>query len=261
MAAPPVRVGLVGFGELGKYLLAQMEAMPDRFIVRFIWNRTPLSHPLYCASVREREVDLLVEVAHPDVVRGLGLLEVGCAVFVGSPTAFASGEWRIPAGVSCYVPVGALWGAEDIAKMRATLASVTVTMAKHPEHLRSVVGPLRARLDEYVASADATGPVVLYRGPVRDVCPLAPNNVNTMACAALVGLGFDATTCCLVADKGLTGHHVVTVEIVSKAGLEVTSVRKNPARLGAVTGQATFGSFFSSLLRAHGKPKGEISVV
>ena len=38
-----------------------------------------------------------------------------------------------------------------------------------------------------------TEPTVLYEGPVRDLCPLAPNNVNTMATLALFGIGFDRT--------------------------------------------------------------------
>ncbi len=257
-----LRVGIVGFGELGKYLLEKLSELPDRFHVVFVYNRTPVQHPLWVASVTAHKVDLLVEVAHPDVVRNLGLLHLGADLFVGSPTAFASGApLEIPPDVSCYVPVGALWGGEDILKLKSSLASVKVTMRKHPEHLRSTVGAVRERLDEYMRDDSATGPAVLYSGPVRQLCPLAPNNVNTMACAALVGLGFDETVGCLMADKQLTEHHVITVEVASKGGLQVTTERRNPAKLGAVTGQATFGSFFQSLLRAHSKPKGQINVV
>ena len=38
--------------------------------------------------------------------------------------------------------------------------------------------------------------------PVRELCPLAPNNVNTMSCAALAAhnLGFDGVQGCLIAD-------------------------------------------------------------
>jgi len=38
--------------------------------------------------------------------------------------------------------------------------------------------------------------------PVRELCPLAPNNVNTMAIASLAAhnLGFDKVIGCLVAD-------------------------------------------------------------
>ena len=39
-------------------------------------------------------------------------------------------------------------------------------------------------------------------GCIRDLCPLAPNNVNTMAAAALAAhnLGFDKAQGCIVAD-------------------------------------------------------------
>ena len=39
-------------------------------------------------------------------------------------------------------------------------------------------------------------------GPVRDLCPLAPNNVNTMAAAAIAAhnLGFDKTLGSIVSD-------------------------------------------------------------
>ena len=39
-------------------------------------------------------------------------------------------------------------------------------------------------------------------GPVRNLCPLAPNNVNTMAAAAMAAhnLGFDEVTGCLISD-------------------------------------------------------------
>ena len=41
-------------------------------------------------------------------------------------------------GRGCYIPSGALWGAEDIAKMaqRGTLGALTVTMTKHPSSLK-----------------------------------------------------------------------------------------------------------------------------
>ena len=49
----------------------------------------------------------------------------------------------------------------------------------------------------------------MYEGSVRGLCPLAPNNVNTMACAAIAasgGLGFDGVIGRLVADKvGVVG--------------------------------------------------------
>ena len=49
--------------------------------------------------------------------------------------------------------------------------------------------------------------VILYEGPVRDLCPLAPNNVNTMACLAIFGIGFDRTVGRLVSDPDTDSHH------------------------------------------------------
>lgn len=41
-----------------------------------------------------------------------------------------------------------------------------------------------------------------YKGPVRELCALAPNNVNTMASAAIAAhnLGFDHVQGCLISD-------------------------------------------------------------
>jgi predicted dinucleotide-utilizing enzyme len=261
-----VRVGIVGYGALGKFLAAKLAERPERFRLVWIYNRTPVAHPLYVSAPSGKECDLVVEVAHPEVLRTLKLLELGCDVFVGSPTCFADDtNLLIPSNVACYVPVGALWGAQDIQKMArsGTLGGLTIIMAKHPEHLKSVCGEARVKLDAYMADAAAEGPMELYRGPVGPLCPQAPNNVNTLACGALVGLGFQGTTGVLVADKGLTGHHVVTVQVRGKTGFECDTVRRNPAKLGAVTGSATFMSFWNSLLRAVDAraAKGDIHVV
>ena len=58
----------------------------------------------------------------------------------------------------------------------------------------------------------------------------------------------------------LLDWHIVEVEVTgpSKNGKDfsVETVRRNPADPGAVTGSATYASFYSSLLRAMGKGKG-----
>ena len=55
----------------------------------------------------------------------------------------------------------------------------------------------------HLLEGDKEGECVLYEGPVRALCPLAPNNVNTMACAAIAAntpeLGFDGVVGRLIA--------------------------------------------------------------
>ncbi len=195
-----------------------------------------------------------------------------CDFLVGSPTALADREVEqvlraaassAASGHGLYVPGGALWGGEDIRKMseRGTLERLRVTMRKHPDSFK-LVGALASAL----AAADFSDgrPKVLYEGPVRDLCPMAPNNVNTMAAAAVAsgqGLGFDGTVGRLVADPALRDWHHVEVEAEGPALADgnrfaVETVRKNPAAPGVVTGTATFASFLSSIHRARGKGSG-----
>ena len=74
----------------------------------------------------------------------------------------------------------------------AGVKGLKITMKKHPSCFK-LNGDLVAKNE--AASAEGAGACVLYSGPVRALCPLAPNNVNTMAAAALAAadLGFDGT--------------------------------------------------------------------
>ena len=62
-----------------------------------------------------------------------------------------------------------------------------MTMTKHPSSFK-LSGAMKEK-NELVKDE----PVVLYEGDVRGLCPLAPNNVNTMAVASMAAsnLGFD----------------------------------------------------------------------
>ncbi len=69
-------------------------------------------------------------------------------------------------------------------------------MRKHPRSFK-LEGDLREK--NSLVTSEST---VLFEGPVRQLCPLAPNNVNTMAAAAIAArsLGFDNVVGKLVAD-------------------------------------------------------------
>eukprot|EP00397_Hematodinium_sp_SG-2012_P024014 GEMP01024996.1.p2 GENE.GEMP01024996.1~~GEMP01024996.1.p2 ORF type:complete len:199 (+),score=46.14 GEMP01024996.1:344-940(+) len=161
-----------------------------------------------------------------------------------------------PSKGNLYVPVGALWNAREVQRManRGILTALHITMTKHPSSLK-----LESPLDEKLAMAfsDPDQAHVIYEGSVGALCPLAPNNVNTMASLAIAGhtLGFEKTTCTLVADSRLMEHIVeIRVEGPENEDLQnkfnVTTTCRNPAKPGAVTGQVTYFSFFSSLLNA-----------
>ncbi|KAL0481871.1 aspartate dehydrogenase [Acrasis kona] len=283
-----VKVGIVGFGNLGQFLVDQIltnKQVSNRFEICFIWNRTSdkittyfkenpsfktewILEDLSKACTQFPSVQMIVEVCHPSIIEQYGVQFLShCDLFVGSPTAFANNKVEKDLRDlcnqclhGCYIPSGALWGAQDIEKMATlnSLKELTITMKKHPSSLK-LEPPLSEKLVNF-EQWDDDKEYVIYEGPVRELCPLAPNNVNTMACAALAGhnLGFDKVKARLVADKRLEAH-VIDIDVVGPGGdscFRVVTQRINPAKAGAVTGNATYNSFLSSLLQAYGRGGG-----
>ena len=226
------------------------------------------------ADFQSKGADLIVEVAHPSISSRYGSAFLQHADYLAaSVTAFADSETEAalrkaassPEQNGLYIPSGALWGARDIQHManRGNLAGLTVSMKKAPHHLKLPEGSALATKLADVLANGTTGETVLYDGPVRALAPMAPSNTNTMAAAALAAhnLGMDGTIGRLVVDPSLEAH-IVEIEIegsVSQAGappFRCITRRYNPAAVGAVTGDATYASFLSSMLDASGRGSG-----
>ena len=289
----PIRIGILGFGHLGQFIYTHFENEHKKSIhdydIVFIWNRSKdvfskynneLKQELIVSTVEEglqHSPDLVVEVAHPDVIQTYAekILDV-CDLFIGSPTAFAQASLEtalrkktMESKHVIYIGTGAFWGAEDIAKMneRNTLRSLTITMKKHPDSYK-LNEPLHSKLVDEQKKLDVQkGEIIIYSGPVRELCRLAPNNVNTMAVGATIAsnLGFDGVQGCLIADASLDDRHIVEIELTGpetkigenkQLGFHAKTIRTNPAQLGAVTGTATLLSFVSSIKRAKGRTSG-----
>ncbi|XP_065893580.1 aspartate dehydrogenase domain-containing protein-like [Dysidea avara] len=265
------RIGIVGYGFIGSYLFEKLKNF-DKYEVCFVWNRTvdkmrgaiPVDLILEdLAQAHTRSPDLIIEVAHPCITTNYGAYFLQHADYmIGSPTILADPAveniiCKTPYPHGVYVPVGAMWGAHDIRKMAdmGTLKALKVTMKKYPSSFKVlgyVAENLKTVKDEQVVIAEA---------PVRELCPLAPNNVNTMAIAALAAhnLGFDGVTGCLIADPHSTVHDI-TVEVTGPAvdgdNFAVLTRRSSPTSPGMVTSTATQDSFYSSMTMACGKGPG-----
>uniref|UniRef100_A0AC35GF89 Aspartate dehydrogenase domain-containing protein n=1 Tax=Panagrolaimus sp. PS1159 TaxID=55785 RepID=A0AC35GF89_9BILA len=263
------KIGIIGYGHLGEFLSVELKNRKEFNVVK-IWNRTPIENenvlPLDDITDETlKDLDLVIEVAHPQIVQDYAERILNHTnFFIGSPTALANDttfniikeklkefpERRV------FVPAGAFWGGADIQKMAdfGTLKGLTITMIKHPNSLK-VLG----ELDELCQRSKKTNtPTVLFDGPVRLLCPLAPNNVNTMAGAAIAAhnLGFDNTRAKLIADPALTNWHIVEIEVNGPNGFSTKTRRENPAAPGAVTGSATYMSFLASIVQSFYKPPG-----
>jgi len=274
-------VGILGYGSIGRYLVQQIlfeERVSHRFELAFVWNRSiikiqnekDLPQTVILENLedyRRFNPDIVVEVAHPSITKQYGANFVQfCDYLVGSPTAFADQEVenRIreaaiqSKGHGVYIARGALWGVFDIEAMAQSgnLFGLSVTMKFHPSSLK-LVGSLKEKLDSV---KDLEGEQLLYEGPVRPLCELAPRNINTIACAALAGsnLGFDKTQARLISDKGAHAHIIEITVLGPDKGdfgqFKVTTQRINPALPGAVTG--TVNSFLSSLMTVGGRGSG-----
>ncbi len=276
MSKPARRIGIVGYGKLGQHLCRSILNEPSlrhRFKLAFVWNLVAdeigdeIPHELRLTNLDEFEqhpADLIVEVAHPCITWDYGTRFLAAADYMtASATAFAKGnteaEMREAAaqsnGHGLYIPRGALPGLEEVLRMAAQnkLGAASVAMIKHPASLnyqRELEPPLKA----------TTSRREIYSGPLRELCALAPNNVNTMAVLAMASeLGFDAISARLVADPSLE-HHITEVTLLGpetqgpRYSLEL--VRTSPAAVGAVSSSATLDTFLSSTIAARDRGNG-----
>jgi predicted dinucleotide-utilizing enzyme len=150
---------------------------------------------------------------------------------------------------------------------RDLVRTLTITMKKHPDSFK-LNEPLRSKLiQERAKAGNYQKEIVIYSGPVRELCQLAPNNINTMAVGAIAAehLGFDGVQGRLIADATLTTQHIVEIELTGPQAVigdtrqttfYLKTVRINPAEIGFITGTATLLSFVSSIKRAKGHSTG-----
>lgn len=273
------RILILGYGSIGQYLadaLLNRADLKAGFELVGVWNRSadrfagtalPQAMRLHgddpLEAVRACPADLVVEVAHPGISARAGPAVLAQADFlVGSPSTFADPtiEQSLRAAASihgCYIPSGAGWGVQDIARMDKArqLAGLSVDMAFPADSLK-LAAPLAGKLEAYRAGEDSAD-LVLYDGPVRPLCALAPNNVNTMACMAIAApsLGFDGVKARLLAHKGPHAH-ITAIRAQGTTGLTVETRRYNPSRPGAVTGSATLGALLAGAMEAGGRGGG-----
>jgi len=284
---PPVRrVGFIGFGKVASFLVEkvlkegrrhgmELAFVCDEFAPGNVMNSTLI--PTNCklrsmADFESKNADLIVEAAHPKISMRYGSTILRVADYmIASTTTFADPETARtlneladrPNGFGIYLTPGALFGAHDIKKMSDTgkLAELTVTMKKHPDSLYPVKGTREFSENERAKLTNSE--VVLWDGPVQELCKIFPRNVNTIATAAICArktLGMKRTRARLVADSRLE-EMIIEVKACGPRkpsgapGLRITTIRENPSKRGAVTGTATLNSFYSSLLRVVTNPR------
>jgi predicted dinucleotide-utilizing enzyme len=253
-----VRVGLVGFGFIGAGLYrAIVDRQLDGLTVAFVWNRSPgkldgVPADLVLADLAraaDAAPDLIVESAHPSITREYGeAFARRCDYMPFSVTALADEalHQRVMAAAGAHghrllVPQGALMGTDALLGWRHMWRDVTITFRKHPNNID--LGVVNRRADEIRAET------VVFDGPVRDIAPLFPRNVNTMVTCALATIGLDRCRGRMIADPALD-HAVAEVEAWGKDGSHLHMVKRQP--MVGVSGTEMLASALRSLQKATG---------
>ena len=207
-----VRLGLIGYGAIGKHVEAAR--LDDIDLVAVLVKRPRNDGRLTHEPDRffAHELDAVAECAGHDAVRthGQRVLEGGADLLVTSVGAFTDTALfdRLLAAAKAnarrlILPSAGI-GALDILSGAAVggLESVTVTVRKDPSAWKGTVAAKLLDLDALEK------PQVVFDGPVREGARLYPQNVNISAAAALAGIGLDKTRLVIVADPTIDTHIV-----------------------------------------------------
>ncbi len=240
------RIGLAGFGFIGRFIYDRL-ADSKEIKVAAVWNRNPakivgVEPDIICPRLEDlgaRDLDLVVEAAHPQVVRELWPhLTSGADLMIASMTTLADQDFRRRMQVEAqqrkikvFLPHGAVLGLDGLRDGRDLLESVSITTTKHPRNL----GLTQSTSEE---------PQVMFDGPTQEACRLFPRNVNVHAVIALAGIGFEATRSKIVADPSIDKmrHRIEVRGRGLSWNLEVESFSA-----GQVTGSYTPESLYQSI--------------
>jgi predicted dinucleotide-utilizing enzyme len=255
------RVGIAGFGYIGRYVYERMLDEPEAGLApAFVWNRSPdrladIPETLVLddlAQAAERRADLIVELAHPEITRehGAGFLAhadympLSVSALVDPALEASLRDACAAAGTRLLIPHGALVGVDNLVEGRENWTDVTITFEKHPDAIDFSECDLTPVPDERT---------VVFDGTAREIGRLFPRNVNTMVTCGLATVGLDACRAVLISDPALTVG-IADVLAVGGDGGRLHSRKEQP--MSGVSGTEMLGSLYGSIRRAAGAESG-----
>ncbi|PJN88762.1 aspartate dehydrogenase [Bacillus sp. mrc49] len=228
-----MRLGLIGCGNIGKFLLQAINAnglLPGSKIVAIYARREEIAAQLSdefkakaCGDVDailKSDVDLIIEAATVEAAKeyGLNVLKSGKDLLLSSIGAMADPDFAENANKLCqmnnvqlYLPSGAIGGLDILKSANAMngLETVSITTRKPPSALP--------------ACSSLANETVLFVGSAAEAIKQFPRNINVAIVLSLAGLGSEHTKVKIIADPTVVKniHLIEATGSFGKLKLEV----------------------------------------
>lgn len=256
------KIGIVGYGYLGRSLHRALDG--STISVASVYNRSAerlaglpdsiatTDMERFCKGLST--LDLVVELAHPDISRLMGdrILRqanyMPCSVGALADDALTQQllQTATRAGTRLLVPHGAVVGMDNLLEARDNWQSVTITFRKPHASIPS-------------AAETGNAETILFEGSIREIAGKFPRSVNAMVACALATVGLDTALGRIIADDRQGNVLRGEFEFIGKDGSRLSIIKEEPAVGVSSTGMVN--SIKGSVIRALGVVTGDLKFV